>query len=151
VDSTGYDAIARILAYGHPALMFFALVLAGLALRAGLGMRRARLGVAPRQPGLLQLHLQLAKPAVALLLVGFVGGPVSAVLLRDWSPFESLHAWLGVAAALLFLATGWLGHSLARGRVKGERAEAARRHGLLAAFAMLVGATAAVAGMVLLP
>lgn len=151
MDPTGHDALARFLAYGHPVLMLFALALAAFALRAGLGMRRARRGLAPRQAGLLQLHTKLAKPAVGLLLLGFVGGPISAVVLRDWSPFGSFHAWLGIVAAVLFAATGWLGHTLARGAVAGDRREAARRHGLIAAIAMLVGATAAAAGMVLLP
>lgn len=151
MDPTGHDAALRALAYGHPALMLSALVLAAIALRAGLAMRRARLGLTPRRPDLLRLHLRLAKPAVVLVLLGFVGGPLSALLLRDWTPFGTLHAWLGLFAALLFGAAGWRGLALSRGRVAGDRSEAARRHGLLGALAMLAGAVAAAAGMVLLP
>lgn len=151
MDPTGHDAVARTLAYGHPALMVFALVLAALALRAGLGLRRSRLGQAQRQPGLLRAHLRLAKPAVLLLLAGFVGGPLSAFWLRDWSPFGTLHAWLGLLAAGLFAGAGWLGRALSRGPVAGERAVVVARHGRLGALAMLVGAVAAAAGMVLLP
>jgi len=71
VDPTGHDAFARALAYGHPTLMLAALALAGLALRAGVGLRRTRLRQASREPevplhepGLVQRHLRLARPAV---------------------------------------------------------------------------------------
>jgi len=73
------------------------------------------------------------------------------VLFRGWSPFGSLHAWLGVLAAALFGTAGWLGRALERGRVEGDRTQAAKRHGQVAALAMLAGAAAAAAGMVLLP
>ena len=86
-----------------------------------------------------------------LLLAGFVGGPVSALLLRDWRPFATLHAWLGLVAAGLFAAAGWLGWKLQTGRVQGERPRVASRHGLLGALALLAAAVTAVAGMVLLP
>ena len=89
--------------------MVLALALAALALRAGLAMRRRRRrGEAPER-GLLASHLGVARPAVVLLLAGFVGGPLSALLLRDWTPFGTLHAWLGLSAALLFGSAGWLG------------------------------------------
>jgi hypothetical protein len=151
VDPTGYDAIARALAFLHPAAMVLGLTLAALALRAGLGMRTRRLRAAPREGSLLRSHLRVARPAVALLLVGFGGGPLSAWLLRDWRPFGTLHAWLGLAAALLFGTAGWLGWKLQTGRVRGDRRRLVSRHGLIGTLALLGGALTAVAGMVLLP
>jgi len=83
---------------------------------------------------------------VLVLLVGFAGGPLSSVVLRDWEPLRSLHGVLGLCAATLFATTGVLGLRLARG-------DRSRRdlHGLLGTLAMLVGALAAAAGFVLLP
>lgn len=129
--------------------MIFALALAALALRAGLEMRRRRRrGERPRR-GLLASHLRLAKPAVVLILLGFLGGPTSAAWLRDWTPFGTFHAWLGVLAAGLFGSAGWLGLRMQRGRL--SRARGANLHGTLGTLAMLAGAVAAAAGLVLLP
>jgi hypothetical protein len=129
--------------------MVLALVLAALALRAGLAMRRRRVrGEAPGR-GVLASHLRMARPAVVLLLAGFVGGPLSALFLRDWTPFGTLHAWLGLLAALLFGSAGWLGWRMQTGRLR--RDKGANLHGLLGTVGMLVGAVAAAAGMVLLP
>jgi len=138
-----------VLAYAHPAWMLLALAAAALALRAGLRMRRLRTRGAPPERGLLASHLRLARPAVPVLLVGFVGGPLSAVFLRDWTPFGTFHAWLGLLAAALFGTAGWLGLEMQRGRLRRDRH--ANLHGLLGTLGMLVGALAAVAGMVLLP
>jgi len=51
--------------------------------------------------------------------------------------------------ALLFGTAGWLGWRLERGKL--DRSRAANAHGLIGALALLAGAIAAVAGMVLLP
>jgi hypothetical protein len=126
--------------------MVLALALCALALRAGLTLRRARLGLARRTPALRRRHLRVAKPAVALLLCGFAGGPASALWLRDWTPFGTFHAWLGLLAAGLFAAAAVLGH-----RIEGGRSRAFDRHALLGGLAVLAAAVAAVAGLVLLP
>jgi hypothetical protein len=149
LDPTGHDRVAFWLAHGHPALMVLALVVAGFALRAGLQMRRRRLGGQPPSPGLLATHLRVARPAVVLMCIGLLGGPASAVWLRGWAPFQTFHAWLGVLAAALFLAAGFLGMRLARGDL--SRAEGANLHGLLGTVGMLAAGLAAAAGMVLLP
>jgi hypothetical protein len=129
--------------------MLVALALAALALRAGLRMRRLRTSGAKPERGLLAAHLKVAKPAVVLLLAGFVGGPLSALVLRDWTPFGTFHAWLGLTAAVLFGSAGWLGLRMQRGSLRRDRG--ANLHGLLGTLGMLAGAVAAVAGMVLLP
>jgi hypothetical protein len=126
--------------------MLLSIGLALLTLRAGLILRRARLGRAPRDPSLRRRHLRLAKPAVALVLIGFLGGPISAVWLRGWEPFHSFHGVLGLAVASFFTAAWWMGRQLERGR-----ASARNVHAWLGALAVLGAAVAAVAGFVLLP
>jgi hypothetical protein len=138
--------VAKALAHVHPAWMLVSLALAALTLRAGLALRRARLGRAPRDSGLRRRHLRLAKPAVALLLTGFVGGPVSAVWLRGWEPFASFHGLLGLTVAMLFAGAALVGRRLERGRSRAFQA-----HAWLGALAVLGAALAAVAGFVLLP
>ena len=126
--------------------MVASLGVVALALRAGLRLRRARFGREPRTPDLLRTHLRLAKPAVALICVGFLAGPISAVWLRDWTPFATFHAWLGILTAALFIAVAILGRRLERRR--GRPVDA---HAILAALAVLAAAIAVVAGLVLLP
>jgi hypothetical protein len=126
--------------------MLLSLALALLALRAGLEMRKLRLRGARHSAELLRRHLLLAKPAVVLVLIGFVGGPVSAVVLRDWEPFGSLHSALGGLAALLFVAAARIGWGLER-----RRGGSASRHGALGLAAVLLAALASMAGFVLLP
>jgi len=126
--------------------MLVSLALAGLTLRAGLALRRARRALAPRDPRLRRRHLRLAKPAVLLLLIGFAGGPISAVWLRDWRAFGSFHGMLGAVVASLFLAAAVLGRRIERGRTSALEA-----HAWLGALAVLGAALAAVAGFVLLP
>ncbi len=126
--------------------MLLSLALASLALRTGLALRRARRGRGRRSPTLRRSHLRLARPAVLLLLVGFVAGPISAVWLRGWEALETFHGVLGVIAAALFAWAGVLGQRIARGR-----SYARDTHALLGVLGILGGALAAVAGFSLLP
>jgi hypothetical protein len=119
---------------------------AALALRAGLRLRRNRTARTERKQDLLRAHLRLAKPAVAMIGIGFLAGPLSAFWLRDWTPFGSFHAWLGSLVAMLFAATAILGRRLERGR--GRPVEA---HAILAGLAVMAAAVTAVAGFILLP
>ena len=96
--------------------------------------------------GLRLKHLRIAKPAVVLLLVGFLGGPLSAVWLRGWDPFDSFHGWLGLLVAGLFGAAAVVGHRIEEGRSK-----AFDVHALLGVLAVLAAAVTAVAGFALLP
>jgi hypothetical protein len=126
--------------------MVASLGVVALALRAGLRLRRARFGREPRTPDLLRAHLRFAKPAIALVCVGFLAGPISAVWLRNWTPFATFHAWLGSLAAALFLAVAVLGW-----RLEQRRGRPVDAHAILASLAVLVAAIAVVAGLVLLP
>lgn len=126
--------------------MLASLLLAFAALRAGLGLRRARRGLSRRDPSQRARHLRLSKPALWLVLVGFAGGPLSMAWLRGERPFATAHAFLGLTAAALFVATATLGLRLERGRSLAFDA-----HALLGVLALLAAAIAAVAGFVLLP
>ena len=140
------EALARVLAWVHPAWMLGWLAVAAAALRLGLAMRRARRAGRQRSPELRRRHVRLARPAVIALLAGFAAGPISSVALRGWDAFGSFHGFAGLSAAALLAAAGWLGQRLARGRSRALEA-----HGLLAALALLCAALAAVAGFSLLP
>ena len=135
----------RLLAWLHPLWMLGSITLAGLALREGLLLRRARLGGRPRVPGARARHVRVAKLAVAAVILGFVAGPISMIWLRGRAPFETVHALLGCLAATCFAVTAFLGRRLERGA--GQRAP----HGALGLLAFLLAAAAAVAGFVLLP
>jgi hypothetical protein len=126
--------------------MMASLAVAAAALRAGLRLRRARQRGERHRPGDRRRHLRLAKTALVLLSVGFVAGPASAVWLRGWDPFSTLHAWAALLALTLFAATGWLGRQLERGAL-------ARRelHAALGLLAVLVAVAALLTGLVLLP
>lgn len=117
-----------------------------LALRAGMALRRARRTGERRAPDLRRRHLRVAKPAVAAVALGFAGGPLSMLWLRDRAPFETAHAWLGAAALALFAAAAVLGRRIERGRSRALDA-----HALLGVLGALLAGAAAVAGFVLLP
>jgi hypothetical protein len=140
------EGLLRALAWVHPAWMLASILAATAALRLGLRLRRARRSGARRPPEWRRSHLRVARPAVAAVLVGFAAGPVSAVALRGFEPFATFHGAVGVAVALLFAGSGWLGLRLARGR-----SQARDLHALLGGLAVLFAALAAVAGFVLLP
>lgn len=126
--------------------MAAAVTAAAMALRAGLALRRARLGRGPRAAGMRRAHLRLAKAAVAMVLLGFAAGPASSVWLRGWEPFASFHGLLGAGVAGLFATAAVLGRRLERGRSRARDA-----HALLGGLAVLLAAVGAVAGFVLLP
>ncbi len=83
---------------------------------------------------------------MVLLLVGFIGGGVSSMLVRSWQPFDRLHGWLGLVSAALFFAALMAGRRLER-----QQKCPAHVHGMLGAFAMLFAALAFATGFVLLP
>ncbi len=130
--------------------MALTLILLALALRAGLALRSSRRGTRKLSGNARRdhraRHLRLAKPAVALLLLGLALGVGSVATLRDWEPLGTFHAGLGLLVALLFGATATLGRRMETGRGRHHDV-----HALLGLLAMLVAAITAVAGLVLLP
>ena len=121
-------------------------MLAFLALRSGLALRRSRLRRAGRTPDMRPRHLRFAKLAVPLLLVGMVGGLGSWVWLRGGEVLGTFHGFVGISVAGLFAAAAVLGH-----RIEEGRSRAFDVHALLGGLAFLLAALAAVAGLVLLP
>lgn len=140
------EALVRALAWAHPTWMLLSIGAVVVALRRGLRLRRARLAGTRRDPELRRRHLLVARPAVAAILVGFIAGPISAVALRGFEPFDTFHGAVGVSVAALFAAAAWLGHQLAHGRSR-----ARDLHALLGGLGVLLSALAAVAGFILLP
>jgi hypothetical protein len=126
--------------------MVVSLLLVAAALREGLALRRARALRLPPPAGARRRHLRLARPAVSLICVGFLGGVVSAVWLRGFSPLRTFHALLACLALSLFLAAARMGSRLARGD-----ASVRALHARLGAGALLVSLATAIAGLVLLP
>jgi hypothetical protein len=145
-DPAAHEGLARWLAYAHPVWMLAALALSALALRSGLALRSARRRGVRREPGERRRHLARAKPAVAMLVIGFAGGPLSMAFLRGREPFGTAHAWIGTLALALFVAAAVLGRRLEHGRGRSLDAHAA-----LAVLAALTAAAAALTGFVLLP
>jgi hypothetical protein len=145
-EPAAQESAARWLAYVHPLWMALSITLAAVALRRGLALRRARRLGAPLGREALRGHLRAAKPAVALLAVGFTLGPLSMWGLRDREPFSTAHALFGSLAFGLFLATAWLGRRLERGH--GRPLDA---HAVAALAALLAAGLAAMTGWVLLP
>lgn len=134
------------LAYGHPAVMALALGVAGLALRHGLKLRKARQGQAKRDAADRARHLLLGKIAVSLISVGIVGGPLTMQFVRGEPVFRSFHAWISTGVVILFIATAIVGRKLEHG----ERS-VLELHAKLGILAVLAAAMAAVAGFILLP
>lgn len=128
--------------------MTVSLALLALTLRAGLRLRSARRRGVPRDPDDRRRHLRLAKPTLLLLLVGFVGGPVSMVALRGREAFTTAHAWVALLAAALLAATGLLGRRLERPRGRQRPVEA---HAVLGLLSAVAAAAALGTGLVLLP
>jgi hypothetical protein len=126
--------------------MTAAVLACGVALRSGMSMRRSRRFRSRRAPALREKHLAFAKPAVAAIVLGFIGGPISSLWLRDWEPLRTFHAWIGIAAGALFIAAMLMGRRLERGKSRAFDA-----HALLGLLAMLAALVAFVAGFVLLP
>jgi hypothetical protein len=126
--------------------MLLSLAAGALTLRAGLALRRARVRGQRRTAADYRRHLRLAKPALAMLVLGFAGGLASSLWLRGWPALESAHGLVASAALAALLATGALGRRLERGR-----REHVEWHARLAAVATLLSAAALGTGLVLLP
>ncbi len=81
-----------------------------------------------------------------LAILANIRGPISSWLLRNWTPFLTFHAWVGIAAVAVFVGLAVVGRRLEEGR-----AAARPVHSRLALLAALLAGLAAVSGFVLLP
>lgn len=132
-----------MLAYLHPALAAFCLVLAFLSLRLGLRQKQKR---PPAPPATLKRHLALGPWSVAAMALSAGSGLASAVFVRGWKPLSSPHGWVGLGSALAFAGVWLLGRGLL-----GDKRQWAGAHGLLALIALFLGGIAALLGIKLLP
>ncbi len=146
IDPATREVFARFLSYGHPFWMLLTTGLLALALREGLGLRKARLRGDGIGAGARMLHVKVARIAVIALVVGAALGPVSVLYLRGFEVLSSLHAWVALSVASLGVATGVLGWRLFRGN--GSSAEV---HGWLGLVTVFGTAAAFLTGFVLLP
>ncbi len=146
IDPTRIDDTARLLAYLHPAFMVATLALVFLALREGIRIRKLRQSRKPMPREMRSRHLALAKPAVAMVLVGAIGGVVSMVELRARAPFGTFHALAGGLCVTLFGAAAYIGH-----RLEARTSRAVEAHAWLGLAGTLAAALTSLAGFVLLP
>ena len=126
--------------------MVTSLLLAFLALRSGLALRRSRIRRTGRTPEMRPRHLRFAKPAVVMVALGFIAGLGSWVWLRGGEVLGTFHGFIGVAVVTLFIAAAVVGH-----RIEAGESKAFDNHARLGGLALLRGAGAAVAGGGLLP
>ncbi|MEM9174557.1 MAG: DUF4079 family protein [Myxococcota bacterium] len=136
----------RILAFAHPAWMVVSVVLAIQAGRLGTEIRRRRAKGQRVERALRDRHLRFGQIAIAMVVVGFVGGPPSMFFFRERAVFESFHAILGLIVLGLFLWTGWSGRALANGD-----ASARDIHRIAAGSAIAAALASSIAGFTLLP
>lgn len=134
------------LSWIHPALMALGLILAFLALWNGLRIRDRRRQRLRREKNDWLNHVRWSQPAVILILVGFSLGLPSAFFLRHVRPLHTLHGWVGLTAAVLFAAVGWMGLRIK----KGDRRHLVL-HGNLGLLAILLSVLVAILGIQLLP
>ncbi len=135
--------------YVHPAFMVTTLALILVALRHGLALRSARnggdLGRYTRKEHRAR-HLRFGKPAVGLLVVGFLGGLATTAFWQGVSPLTTFHGLIGSLALLAFGAVARFGGRLEEGDLSAREA-----HAWAAFIAVLLAGTGAVAGFALLP
>ena len=140
-----------LLAYLHPVMQVFVLVIAAATLRLGLALKKDRLG--PRRleqrQGVMQRHTQLGWIFLGCLTAGYVFGLLSMWLFRDQALFRSAHFFFGTLALALFLGGGYMGWRLQRGT--GRYADVRDVHGFLAYLGLFVALGVAVMGFILLP
>jgi hypothetical protein len=136
----------RLLAFAHPAWMVASLCAAAWTARLGLEIRRRRARGQPPGKALRDRHLRFGKAAISMIVVGFIAGPPSMLVLRNREWFDSFHSVLGLIVLGLFLWTGASGRALARGKK-----DARDIHRIAAGSAIASALLAAIAGFGLLP
>ena len=134
------------LAFVHPAWMVASIGVAVFTARLGLEIRRRRVRGEPPGRDLRERHLRTGKWAIAMIVVGFAGGPPSMIFVRHESGFESFHAILGIITLGLALWTGWTGRALAGGDPEARDVHRVATAGLIGASLI-----SAIAGFTLLP
>ena len=134
----------RALVYVHPAVMVVVLGLGLLVLREGLILRRSRLLGRGRDS---RRHRRLARPFVAVVVLGYLLGLASMGLLRGEPPLRSFHALLTTGALTGVVSAYLLGRRLERRPSPWVRTA----HLICGAVGLLLALAAGVAGIAILP
>lgn len=140
-----------LLAYTHPVMQAFVLILAFATLRLGLALKKNRAGQRRlhNRRTIYQRHIQLGLIFMGCLTGGYVLGLLSMPLLRDRAPFRSTHFFFATIALLLFLAGSYTGWRLRKGTTK--HADVRDIHGFLVHLGFFISLGVAVMGFILLP
>ena len=141
----------NLLAYVHPIIQAFVLILALATLRLGLILKKDRAGqrrLRDRQT-IYQRHVQLGLIFMGCLTGGYGLGLLSMLLLRDRAPFHSTHFFFATIALLLLLGGGYTGWRLRQGTKK--HADVRDIHGFLVHLGFFISLGVAVMGFILLP
>jgi len=151
-DRTGDRTFVKdILAYLHPALQAFAIVVAMATLRLGLILKKDRSGRRRlrNRRTIYQRHTLLGLVALGCLSGGYGLGLLSMPLLRDRAPFRSAHFFFATIALLLLLGGAYTGWRLKQGTPK--YADVRDIHGFLVYLGLFISLGVAVMGFILLP
>lgn len=139
------------LAYLHPALQVFAIIVAMATLRLGLVLKKDRSGRRRlrNRRMIYQRHTLLGLIAVGFLTGGYGLGLLSMPLLRDRAPFRSAHFFFATIALPLLLGGAYTGWRLKQGTLK--YADVRDIHGFLVYLGLFISLGVAVMGFILLP
>jgi len=144
-----------MIAFIRPVWQAIAIAMVLVALRQGMGIRRARLresGV-PRPPAR-RRHVAVGLASLALLAIGEVIGAATMHWARHEPVFRTWHAWIGTAAVGLFALGGWYGlrlKSSMTGRPPREEAAFRGLHVFCVGVALFLALVEVVVGLPLLP
>ena len=140
-----------LLAYFHPVMQVFVLVIAVAVLRLGLALKNDRLAVRrlEQRQGVMERHVQLGWIFLGCLSAGYFFGLLSMWWIREQALFRSAHFFFGTLALLLFVAGGYMGWRLRKGTSR--YADVRDVHGFLAYLGLFVSLGVAVMGFILLP
>lgn len=140
-----------LLAYVHPVMQVFVLLMALATLRLGLALKDHRTGQRRlhNRRQLFQRHTQLGLWFVSCLGGGYVFGIVSMLLFRERPPFRSAHFFFATIALLLFLGGGYTGWRLKQGTKR--YADMRDLHGFVVYLGLFISLGVAVMGFILLP
>lgn len=140
-----------LLAYIHPALQVFALMIGMATLRLGLVLKKDRAGRRRlrNRRTIYQRHTLLGLVFMGCLTGGYGLGLLSMPLLRDRAPFRSAHFFFATLALLLLLGGAYTGWRLKKGTPK--YADVRDIHGFLVYLGLFISLGVTVMGFILLP
>jgi hypothetical protein len=143
--------VKDMLAYLHPVLQVFVIIVAIATLRLGVVLKKDRYGQRRlrNRRTIYQRHTLLGLISIGCLTGGYGLGLLSMPLLRDRAPFRSAHFFFATIALLLLLGGAYAGWRLKQGTLK--YADVRDIHGFLVYLGLFISLGVAVMGFILLP